>query len=102
MYGKRLQASLRMQKAVNVINCSSVDWKTLPRCFGSTPTDRTCAQYSAVVDDKLATLTSLVKMWMPQQKMCCVLWLKEFLSVMRAQRQVRTEWNADASDRRHC
>ncbi|GFX86716.1 uncharacterized protein TNCV_1409131 [Trichonephila clavipes] len=65
--------------------------KTPPRFFGSSPIDRTCTHYSAIVGDKLVTLTSLVKMWLPQQK--CVLWLPEFKSVARVQQRVRTEWN---------
>ncbi|GFU69931.1 hypothetical protein TNCV_3348561 [Trichonephila clavipes] len=32
---------------------------------------------------------------MPQEKVQCVHWLTEFKSVTRAQRRVRTEWNAD-------
>ncbi|GFT37153.1 hypothetical protein TNCV_1126291 [Trichonephila clavipes] len=46
-------------------------------------------------DDKLATLTSLVKMWMPQQKVQCLLRFKKFKSVTRVQRRVLTEWNVD-------
>ncbi|GFY35576.1 hypothetical protein TNCV_196761 [Trichonephila clavipes] len=49
----------------NVINCSSKDWKTIQE-FGSSPIGSTCAPYSAIADDKLFTLTSLVQMWMPQ------------------------------------
>ncbi|GFV99204.1 uncharacterized protein TNCV_1511771 [Trichonephila clavipes] len=67
--------------------------ENLPRFFGSSPIDCTSAYYSAIADDKLVTLTSLVKMWTPQQKVQCVLWLKEFKFFMRLQRRVRTEWN---------
>ncbi|GFW47789.1 uncharacterized protein TNCV_2829771 [Trichonephila clavipes] len=74
----------------NVINCSSVDWKTL-RDF----LDLVRSAARAIADDKLFTLTSLAKMWTPQEKMQCVLWLTEFKSVTRVQRHVRTEWNAD-------
>ncbi|GFW82511.1 hypothetical protein TNCV_1794041 [Trichonephila clavipes] len=49
--------------------------------------------YSA--DNKLVTLISLAKMWMPQQKVQCVLWLTEFKSVTLLFRRVRTEWNAN-------
>ncbi|GFT53150.1 aa_trans domain-containing protein [Trichonephila clavipes] len=62
-----------------------------PRFFGSSPIDRTCTHYSAIADDKLFTLTSLVKTWTPQQKAQCALWLTEFKSVTL----VRTEWNVD-------
>ncbi|GFT34601.1 uncharacterized protein TNCV_4125491 [Trichonephila clavipes] len=74
----------------NVTTCSSVDWKTLQVSFGSSPIGRTCMHYSVIADDTLVTLTSLVKMWMPQQK---VLWLTEFKSVTRVQRRVPTECN---------
>ncbi|GFV69758.1 uncharacterized protein TNCV_1349111 [Trichonephila clavipes] len=76
----------------NVIKCSSVDWKHL-REFRSNPIGRTCLHYSAVTDDKLATLTSLVKIWTPQQRMHYVLWFTKFKSITRVQRRVRTEWN---------
>ncbi|GFU11945.1 uncharacterized protein TNCV_1484101 [Trichonephila clavipes] len=66
-----------------------------PRYFGSCPIGCTCAHYSAVSDDKLVLLISLVKMWMPLQKVQCVLWLTEFKSVTRVQPRVRTEWNVD-------
>ncbi|GFX82187.1 uncharacterized protein TNCV_4398461 [Trichonephila clavipes] len=39
-----------------------------PRLFGSSPIGRTCEHYSAIEDNILVTLTSLVKMWTPQQK----------------------------------
>ncbi|GFT40628.1 hypothetical protein TNCV_3008021 [Trichonephila clavipes] len=48
------------------------------------PIGRRCTHYSAITDDKLVTLTSLGKMWTPQQKVQCVLWLTEFKSVMWA------------------
>ncbi|GFT90684.1 uncharacterized protein TNCV_4074661 [Trichonephila clavipes] len=65
-------------------HCHKSDW-LLVRAF-----------YSAIVDDKLVTLTSLVNMWTPEQKMQCVLWLTEFKSVTRVQRCVQTEWNVDS------
>ncbi|GFY29130.1 uncharacterized protein KIAA0825 [Trichonephila clavipes] len=49
--------------------------------FGSSPIGRTCAHYSAIADDELVTQTSFVKMWMPQQKVQCALWLTELKSV---------------------
>ncbi|GFV76105.1 uncharacterized protein TNCV_4671941 [Trichonephila clavipes] len=55
----------------------------------------TYAHYSVIADDKLFTLTSLVKTWTPQQKVQCVLWLTEFKSVTHVQRRVRTKWNVD-------
>ncbi|PRD31511.1 UNVERIFIED_CONTAM: hypothetical protein NCL1_23325 [Trichonephila clavipes] len=77
----------------NVINCSSMDWKTLRNFFGSSPIDRMCTHYSEVADDKSFTLTLFVKIWKPQQKVLCTLWLTEFKSVTREQRGVRIEWN---------
>ncbi|GFX75118.1 hypothetical protein TNCV_3170451 [Trichonephila clavipes] len=50
-----------------VINCSSVDWKSLRECLGLVPIGRKCMHYSAIADNKLVTLTSLVKMGTPQQ-----------------------------------
>ncbi|GFW19125.1 hypothetical protein TNCV_254521 [Trichonephila clavipes] len=41
------------------------------RFFGSNPTDHTCSHLSAIAEDKFVTLTSLVKMWTPQQKLQC-------------------------------
>ncbi|GFT31829.1 uncharacterized protein TNCV_2035601 [Trichonephila clavipes] len=67
--------------------------ETTPRFFGSSPISRTCAHYSAIADDKLVTLTSLVKTWTPLQKVQCVLWLTEFKSFTRKLRRVRAEWN---------
>ncbi|GFX18096.1 uncharacterized protein TNCV_1577751 [Trichonephila clavipes] len=67
--------------------------ETPPRFFGAYLIGRTGAHYSAIADDKLVTLISLVKMWPPQQKVQCVLWLTGFKSVKRVQRHVRTEWN---------
>ncbi|GFT25153.1 uncharacterized protein TNCV_180411 [Trichonephila clavipes] len=64
-----------------------------PKFFGSSTIGRTCAHYSANVDDKFVTLTSLENMWTPEQKVQCVLWLTEFKSVTRVQQCVRTEWN---------
>ncbi|GFV41802.1 uncharacterized protein TNCV_3629531 [Trichonephila clavipes] len=54
-----------------------------------------CTHYSAIEDDKLVTLTSLVKTGMPQQKVQCVLWLEEFKSAPCVHQSVRTEWNVD-------
>ncbi|GFW09318.1 hypothetical protein TNCV_4276461 [Trichonephila clavipes] len=54
-----------------------------------------CVHYSAMEDDKYVILTSLVKIWAPQQKVQCVLWFTEFQSVTHVQRRVRTEWNVD-------
>ncbi|PRD30309.1 UNVERIFIED_CONTAM: hypothetical protein NCL1_26796 [Trichonephila clavipes] len=67
-------------------------FETPPTFFGSSPIGYTCAHYSAIADDQLLTLTTLVKMWTLQQKMQCFLWLTEFKSVTRVQRRVRTEW----------
>ncbi|GFT99571.1 DUF4817 domain-containing protein [Trichonephila clavipes] len=57
----------------------------------------TFMHYSAIADDDRVLLTSLVKMWTPQQKVQCVLWLTEFNSVTRIQRRFRTEWNVVTS-----
>ncbi|GFT90194.1 uncharacterized protein TNCV_3776091 [Trichonephila clavipes] len=65
------------------------------RFFGSIPIGRTRAHYSAIADDKLVTLPSLVKMWTPQQKRQCALWLTTFKSVTLIQRLFRIEWNVD-------
>ncbi|GFV25115.1 uncharacterized protein TNCV_591811 [Trichonephila clavipes] len=65
------------------------------RYFGSSLIGRTYAHYSAIADYKLVTQTSLAKMWMPQQKVQCVLWLTKFKSVTRVLRRIRTEWNVD-------
>ncbi|GFX51919.1 hypothetical protein TNCV_3063361 [Trichonephila clavipes] len=59
--------------------------ETPPKIFGSSP----------IVDNKLVTLTSQVKMWTPQQKVYCVLWFMEFKSVTRVQQRVQTQWNVD-------
>ncbi|GFY17549.1 uncharacterized protein TNCV_3519041 [Trichonephila clavipes] len=56
-----------------------------PRFFGSSTIGRTCVHYLAIADSKLVTLTSLVKMWMPQQKEQRILWLTEFKSVTHVQ-----------------
>ncbi|GFV37520.1 uncharacterized protein TNCV_127311 [Trichonephila clavipes] len=64
-----------------------------PRVLDPIRSGRTCAHYSAIADGKLVTLISLVKMWMQQQNVQCVLWITEFKSVTRVQRLVRTEWN---------
>ncbi|GFX85307.1 uncharacterized protein TNCV_2675821 [Trichonephila clavipes] len=56
----------------NVINYSSMDWKTL-RFLRSRPIGCSYTRYSAIADGKSFTLTSLVKMWTPQQKMQRVL-----------------------------
>ncbi|GFX07546.1 uncharacterized protein TNCV_5092571 [Trichonephila clavipes] len=77
----------------NVINCSSMDWKPLRDFLGSI--GRTCTYYLAISDDKLVTLTSLVKTWTQQQKVQCVLCLTEFKPITRVQRRVQTEWNVD-------
>ncbi|GFU63941.1 uncharacterized protein TNCV_1939661 [Trichonephila clavipes] len=80
------------------------DWAK-PRCFKtvlrykllrvkSSSIGHMCANFSAIADDKLVTLTSLVKMWKPQQKGHCVLWLTEFQAVTRVLRRIRTEWHA--------
>ncbi|GFW28374.1 uncharacterized protein TNCV_4640391 [Trichonephila clavipes] len=42
--------------------------ETTSRFFGTSPIGRTCAHYWAIADDKLVTLTSLLKMGTPQQK----------------------------------
>ncbi|GFW28696.1 uncharacterized protein TNCV_3714111 [Trichonephila clavipes] len=62
-----------------------------PRIFGCSPIGHTGTHYSAIADDKLVTLTSLVKMWTQQQKVQCVLWLKKVKSVKRVQQRIRTE-----------
>ncbi|GFX97231.1 uncharacterized protein TNCV_557211 [Trichonephila clavipes] len=46
-------------------------------------------------DDKLVKLNSLLQMFVPHQKVQCVLQLMEFKSVTVVQRRVRTEWNVD-------
>ncbi|GFS77896.1 hypothetical protein TNCV_2027841 [Trichonephila clavipes] len=51
--------------------------------------------YSAIEEDKLVVLTSLVKIWTPQQKVQCVFKLAKFQSVTRVQRRVRIEWNVN-------
>ncbi|GFV81438.1 uncharacterized protein TNCV_51621 [Trichonephila clavipes] len=79
----------------HVISLSSVPLKT--HHVGSSTISRTCAHYSAISDDKLVKLTSLVKMWTPQEKLQCILWLTEFKSVPCVQRRVRTQWNVDPS-----
>ncbi|PRD35269.1 UNVERIFIED_CONTAM: hypothetical protein NCL1_12051 [Trichonephila clavipes] len=48
-----------------------------PRFFGSSPTGRTCAHYSAIADNILVTLTSLVQMWTRLQLKQSVLWLTD-------------------------
>ncbi|GFT42065.1 alpha-2 adrenergic receptor [Trichonephila clavipes] len=53
--------------------------ENLPKLFGSSSMDRTCAYYLAIADVKLVTLTSLV-MWTPPQKVQCVLWLTDALT----------------------
>ncbi|GFU20363.1 hypothetical protein TNCV_967241 [Trichonephila clavipes] len=45
-----------------------VDCKNPLRSLESNPIGRTCAHYLAIADDKLLTLTSLVKIRKPQQK----------------------------------
>jgi hypothetical protein len=42
----------------------------------------------------------LVKMWTPQCKVQCVLWLAELKSVTRVQRRARREWNVDPPTRK--
>ncbi|GFW21076.1 uncharacterized protein TNCV_2703161 [Trichonephila clavipes] len=71
--------------------------KTAPRIVGPSPIGRTNAHYSAIADDELVTMPTLVKMWMPQQKVQRVLWLTEFKSVTFVQRRFRTQWNVDPS-----
>ncbi|GFT89945.1 uncharacterized protein TNCV_1666571 [Trichonephila clavipes] len=77
----------------NVISSSLVDWKPFRDFFGSVPVGRTCAYFSAITYDKHVTLTSLVRMWTPQQKVQRVLWFTGFKSVTRVQRRVRIEWS---------
>ncbi|GFX81130.1 uncharacterized protein TNCV_1911221 [Trichonephila clavipes] len=67
--------------------------ETSPRFFASSPIDRMCVHYSTIADDERASLNSLIKMWMPQHKGQCILWLTEFESVSRVQRRVRMELN---------
>ncbi|GFY00170.1 uncharacterized protein TNCV_2835271 [Trichonephila clavipes] len=62
------------------------------RIFGSSPISRTM-YYSAVAEDKIITLTSLVKMWMSKQMVQCVLCLTELKPFTGVQWRVRTEWN---------
>ncbi|GFX30770.1 hypothetical protein TNCV_1181481 [Trichonephila clavipes] len=40
--------------------------------YGTTILEWACMHYSAITDDKLIKLTSLVKMWTPQQKLAPV------------------------------
>ncbi|GFW21143.1 uncharacterized protein TNCV_2703811 [Trichonephila clavipes] len=63
------------------------------RVFGSSRIDRPYAHNSAIADDTLYTLTSLVKIRTQQQKVQCVLRLTEFKTVTCVQRNVQTEWN---------
>ncbi|GFV77425.1 uncharacterized protein TNCV_1069541 [Trichonephila clavipes] len=80
----------------NVINSPSVELETPPRFFGFNPIGRMCAHHSSIADDKLVTLTSLVNMRTPHQKVQCVLWLWCVRNLnQRVQRRVRTEWNVD-------
>jgi hypothetical protein len=43
----------------------------------------------------LAASCTPVKMWTPQRKVQCVLWLAELKSVTHVQRRARREWNVD-------
>ncbi|GFV03184.1 hypothetical protein TNCV_4017811 [Trichonephila clavipes] len=52
----------------NVINSSSMDWNPLQDFLGRT-IGHMSVHYPAAADDKLFTLTSIVKMWTPQKKM---------------------------------
>ncbi|GFX64898.1 uncharacterized protein TNCV_450361 [Trichonephila clavipes] len=67
--------------------------ETPPRFFGSSPIGCMHVHYSAIADNELVTLTSLVKMWTLQQKVQCVLWLTEFKSDTQVQLRVRKERN---------
>ncbi|GFX18945.1 uncharacterized protein TNCV_322501 [Trichonephila clavipes] len=69
--------------------------ETPPRFFGSNPIARICTHYSAIADDKIVALTSLVTMWTPQQrcgrhsKRCGELWLAEFKAATLVKQRVR-------------
>ncbi|GFT31830.1 hypothetical protein TNCV_2035611 [Trichonephila clavipes] len=73
-----------------------MELETPLRFFRSSLIGRMCAHYSAIADHKLVTLTSLVKMRTPQQKVQCVLclWSARNLN-QRVQRRVRTECNVN-------
>jgi hypothetical protein len=42
----------------------------------------------------------LIKMWTPQRKVQCMLWLAELKSITRVQRRARKEWNVDPPTRK--
>ncbi|GFX65078.1 hypothetical protein TNCV_452161 [Trichonephila clavipes] len=63
--------------------------ETPQRFFGSSPMGHIFAYYSAIADDTLAKLTSLVKIWKPGKKVQCLLWLTKLTSIMRVQQRVK-------------